>query len=150
MIFDKLENHGNYRGISIELDKAFDYLLETDMNILGTGKHIIDDHTFAACMEYKTKKLALSKNEAHRKYIDVQYVVSGKEKMHVSGIEGLKTTEQYNEENDVIFYENACECEILAESGHFAVFFPEDAHIPGLNYSDESTDVKKVVVKVHV
>jgi len=43
-----------------------------------------------------------------------------------------------------------CECEITAEENYFAVFFPEDAHMPGLNANKTSSDIKKVVVKVHV
>ena len=151
MIFDKIENHNNYRGLSEGLDKAFDYLLATDMENLALGKHVIQgDEIYVACMEYKTKILTLSKNEAHRQYIDVQYVVSGKEKMHVSGIEGLAVVEAYDADKDVIFYEKACECELAVKEGYFTVFFPEDAHMPGLNYADISTEVKKAVVKVHV
>lgn len=151
MIFDKIDNHKNYRGLSRGLDRALDYLLQTELGLLNTGKHNIDgEEIFAVCMEYETKKKALSKNEAHRRYIDVQYIVSGIEVMNSSDINGLKVSEEYDSEKDVVFYENNCECEITARAGCFAVFFPEDAHIPGLNYANEPAKVKKVVVKVHV
>lgn len=151
MIFDKISNHTNYRGILKELDNAFDYLLNTDLNSLENGKHIISgDKLYAVCMEYETKAESLSKNEAHRKYIDVQFIVKGEEKIHISEINGLKVTEEYNENNDVVFYENRPHCTLSAAPGFFAVFFPEDAHMPGINPVSGINRVRKVVVKVHV
>lgn len=151
MIFDKLENHKNYRGINTGLDEAFDYLVKTDLNLLETGRHIIkEEEIYAVCMIYETKAETLSKNEAHKKYIDVQYVVSGVEKLFSSEIKELKVLEEYAAEKDVMFYENKKDCEMLAKPGYFAVFFPEDAHMPGVNCNSSSEKVKKVVVKVHV
>ena len=118
---------------------------------LPLGKHTIDGElVFAVCMEYETKEKTLSKNEAHRKFIDVQYVISGQEKMFASEISGLKESEIYDEEKDVVFYEQKCGCELTVLENNFTVFFPEDAHMPGLNVKDSSSFVKKVVVKVHV
>lgn len=151
MIFDKIENHTNYKGISKGLDIAFDYLTKTDLLSLEKGKHIIQgDEIFAVCMEYETKSEDLSINEAHKKYIDVQYVISGAEKMFSSEIGELKISKDYDEEKDVLFYEKSKDCEMLAKPGYFAVFFPEDAHMPGLNYNSNPSIVKKIVVKVHV
>ncbi len=151
MIFDKIENHMNYRGLSKGLDAAFNYLLQTDLAELETGRHDLDgDKMYAACMVYKTNIKTLSKNEAHRKYIDVQYIVKGNEKMHVSPTNGLKVNEEYDSEKDVVFYEQKSDCVISAGAGCFAVFFPEDAHMPGVNANSVSAEVKKVVVKVHV
>lgn len=151
MIFDKIENYKNYKGLNKGLDAAFDFLINTDLKELPVGKHIINGELlYAVCMEYETKEKTLSKNEAHKKYIDVQYVITGKEKMFTSGINGLRISEEYDEDKDVIFYEQKCECEFNALQDHFAVFFPEDAHMPGLNISGTGSMVKKVVVKVHV
>ena len=151
MIFDKIENHKNYRGINKSIDMAFDYLLDTDLKSLNTGKYVIEeDKIFAVCMEYDTKPIALSKNEAHRKYIDVQYIVSGVENMYVSGLEKLKIDEEYDYEKDAAFYEKKYDCILTAEEENFAVFFPEDAHMPGVDAYNGSKNVKKVVVKVHV
>ena len=151
MIFDKIENHKNYRGLSNGLDAAFDFLLNTDLKELSVGKYVINGESiYATCMEYETKEKTLSKNEAHKKYIDVQYVVSGEEKMFASDINGLKVLEVYDKEKDVIFYEQKYECELTVLKNYFTIFFPEDAHMPGLNVSNSSSMVKKVVVKVHV
>ena len=151
MIYDKIENHRNYRGIGDGIDAALDYLLNADLEGLEPGKHIIDgDKLFAACMEYETKVENLSKNEAHRKYIDVQYIVRGIEKMNASALDGLMVTEEYDDDKDVIFYEHRTDCTFVAGPGCFAVFFPEDAHMPGVCTENGPENVKKVVVKVHV
>jgi YhcH/YjgK/YiaL family protein len=151
MIFDRIENHMNYRGISKGIDTAFDFLLNTNLEALEPGKYLIEgEDVFAVCMEYETKNLNLSKNEAHKKYIDVQYIVSGTEMMNVSAIKDLLKTEEYDEAKDVIFYEHRADCSFAAGSGCFAVFFPEDAHMPGIFTKSGPENVKKVVVKVHV
>ncbi len=151
MIFDKIENHKNYRGINKGIDAAFDYLLTTDLDSLETGKHLFEDERiFAVCMKYETKDESLAKNEAHKKYIDIQYIVSGAEKMIVSGLEGLEIIEEYDEETDVMFFENKNDCEFIAKSGHFAVFFPEDGHAPTLNIDGKTSSNKKIVVKIPV
>ena len=151
MIFDKIENHKSYRGIKDGIDMALDYLLNTDLEELAPGKHIIDgDRIFAACMEYETKVEHLSKNEAHRKYIDIQYIIRGIEKMNVSTLDGLIVKEEYDADKDVVFYEHRTDCTFVAHPGVFAVFFPEDAHMPGVCIEDGPDNVKKVVVKVHV
>ena len=151
MIFDKIENHKNYRGLSVGIDKALDYLINTDLNSLSLGKHLIeDDEVFAVCMEYETKSKILSKNEGHKKYIDVQYIVSGEERMISTEKKELKITEKYDSERDVVFFQNGDECEMKVKAGYFAIFFPGDAHMPGLNIDKDSKKVKKVVVKVHV
>jgi len=151
MIFDKIANQLNYRGLSDELDSALDYLIETDLEALGTGRHDIKgEDIYAVCMKYETKIETLSKNEAHMKYIDVQYVVKGTEKMYISNIKNLQIVQSYDPEKDVIFYEKKFDCAFTAAESCFAVFFPEDAHMPGINPGTESVNVKKVVVKVHV
>ncbi len=151
MIFDKITNHKNYRGLNMGIDTAFDYLLDTDLKSLKTGKYVIEeDKIFAVCMEYDTKTIDFSKNEAHRKFIDVQYIISGIENLYVAGLEKLKIDEVYDDEKDVAFYEKIYDCILTAKAGDFAVFFPGDVHMPGVNAYSDAKHVKKVVVKVHV
>lgn len=151
MIFDKISNAAKYKGISTGLDRALEYLQKEDFSKLQTGTYELDgDKMFAVCSEYETKDISEIRTEAHKKYIDVQYIVSGIEKMYTSEISGLKQLVEYDAYNDITFFENKPECEFTAKKGCFAVFFPWDAHIPCVNDGNKSVKVKKVVVKVHV
>jgi len=88
------------------------------------------------------------KLEAHRKYIDVQYVISGEEQMGYVPLNGQQILEPYKEENDIIFFTGE-KSFIKVSSGMFAIFFPEDVHMPGI-MTKQSLPVKKLVIKVRI
>ncbi len=88
--------------------------------------------------------------EAHDRYFDIQYVVSGKEMFGYVKREGLKEAVPYDSENDLLFFEEPESCgSILPEAGDFAVVPPEDAHKPRC-VAGAAGKVKKIVVKVKV
>lgn len=89
--------------------------------------------------------------EAHREFIDVQMMLSGAEIMLWTPLEGLEATTPYNPATDVGFFDPAPpEAPLMLEMrpGLFVVFFPEDAHMPGLNISEQSQVVRKAVIKL--
>ena len=149
MIKDKLINAKTYYGISKSLDKGFDWLLNQDLANINCGKYQIDgDRVYANIQEYETKLDA--KYESHRKYIDIQYVISGKEKIGVTDINNCETCEVYDLERDLEFFDIIVkeEYQHLSE-GEFLVLFPQDAHKPSIAFGIKSK-VKKVVVKVAI
>jgi YhcH/YjgK/YiaL family protein len=78
MIIDKIENINLYKDINSRISKALDYIINTDLINLEPGKYDIDkENIFALINEYQTKPESEGKLEAHRKYIDVQYVIDG-------------------------------------------------------------------------
>ncbi|MFR1822668.1 MAG: YhcH/YjgK/YiaL family protein [Clostridium saudiense] len=147
MIIDKITNCKFYFGLGEKFEKAFKYLEETDLENLECGKHIIDgDNIFASVGEYYTKNADECLWEAHRKYIDIQYIIQGQENMGYSNISNIETTIEYNSESDVLFGNGNGQF-ITVNQGEFIIFTQEDAHMPSLKV-DESTPVKKVVVKI--
>ena len=82
MIIDKIENSNIYKNFGERITKAFDYIRSTDLKNLQQGKYEIEGkNIFAMISEYQTKPESEGKLEAHKKYIDVQYVISGEERM---------------------------------------------------------------------
>jgi YhcH/YjgK/YiaL family protein len=159
MIIDKIENSHLYRGIGKRIEKAFEYIHNTDLQNIQPGKYEIDGkNIFALVSEYKTKLESEGKLEAHRKYIDVQYVISGEELMGYSPLGNpafaeatagrQQILEPYKEENDIVFFTGE-KSFIKVTSGMFAIFFPEDVHMPGIA-SGKSSSVKKLVIKVRI
>jgi YhcH/YjgK/YiaL family protein len=147
MIIDKLSNSHLYSGLGERINKALTYLKETDFSKMELGKYEIDgDNIFALVNEYKTKDQNDGKLEAHKEYIDVQFVAKGKELMGYAPLENQKVIDEYNEQNDITFF-NGNRSFTLVEEGMFAIFFPNDVHLPGIK-ADEPAYVKKVVVKV--
>ena len=154
MIFDKIENSGIYENISPLIKKAFEYLKQTDFSAMENGKHLVEgDDLFAVVQEYDTKNDSDAKLEAHRKYIDVQYIISGEELIGVRPLIAQTPCKEYDAENDYALYDDTCSF-VKMSPQQFAVLFPHDLHKPGisprdpLGKVDSSIKVKKVVIKV--
>lgn len=147
MIIDKLDNVSSYANMGTNVKKAFEFLKTTDLARLDTGKYPIDDEkVFAIVSEYETKELEKGLWEAHQKYIDIQYIISGQEKIGYGPIDEMKVKEEYNEQNDILFLSGQGDFFTVKE-GMFAIFAPNDAHMPGIQV-DGIQNVKKLVVKV--
>jgi YhcH/YjgK/YiaL family protein len=149
MIFDKIENSVIYENISPLIKKAFDYLKQTDFSKMENGKHTVDgENLFAMLQEYDTKNDGDAKLEAHRKYIDMQYVIWGEELIGVCPLIDQTPCKDYDAENDYALYDDTCSF-VKINPRQFAVLFPQDLHKPGIKV-DGSIKVKKVVMKVRV
>ena len=152
MVSDSLENLWKYSHIIPFSTEIKNYLDTNDISSLSEGKYeIAGKSVFILIQEYYTKAGSEKFPESHKKYIDIQIVLDGKEYIGYSPISFLKVKDPYNEENDVMFYENdsADSSVVLVQKKHFCVFFPEDGHKPGLHIT-EAQSVKKAVIKVTV
>jgi YhcH/YjgK/YiaL family protein len=151
MIADTLAQHRLYSGLSPRFAAAFRFL-ETLPADVAPGRHEIDgDNCFALVQAYPTKPLAQARFEAHRKYIDIQFIQSGREAMLWSPLAALtETTTPYAEVKDVAFFATPSRFSTTnLQAGEFVIFFPSDGHAPGLEYSGRS-EVRKAVIKVRV
>lgn len=148
MIIDDIKNAGFYENVHPDFAKAFEFILTSDFSKLEDGKYEIKgDDIFAIVQQYKTKDKEEAILEAHKKYIDIQYISSGVELIGVSMLD--KQTPVVSEsEKDLAFYEGESSF-IKLKKGMFAIFFPHDLHMPGIK-QDQSIAVKKVVLKVKV
>lgn len=149
MIFDAIENVEIYSGLGEKFKTAFEFIKSTDLKSLEDGKIEIDgENIFAIMQKYETKDSDNAKWEAHRKYIDIQYMISGAENMGFVLADYLEVLEKYNEEEDVELLKGLGDF-VQVNEGEFVVFFPDDAHMPGLKIK-ESEKIHKVVVKIKI
>lgn len=149
MIIDKLSNTHLYSSLGERITKALAYLKQTDFSKLELGNYEIDgDNIFALVNEYNTKAESDGKLEAHKEYIDVQFVAKGSELMGYAPFENQKVINEYNEQNDIAFFDGEKSL-IKVDEGMFAIFFPTDLHMPGIKVNN-SEYVKKIVIKVKV
>lgn len=112
--------------------------------------HVLNPRVKAIVSEYETRKVNENGFEAHRKFIDIQYVLQGVEKVCCLPTDTLQETIPYKEEKDAAFYTSDRKpIEMVIGNGCFAVFYPQDGHMPCL-CADEPMKVKKVVVKVEI
>ena len=150
MIYDKINNLSTYKNLSKDIYEGLAFLAAMKPEI-ETGIHMINPRVRAIVSEYETKEQNELGYEAHREYIDIQYLISGEEKICCVPLEYLKEKAAYNAEKDAAFYEEADvkPQELLLGNGYFAILYPQDGHMPQLCVK-APTAVKKVVVKVKI
>ncbi|MDD5697592.1 MAG: YhcH/YjgK/YiaL family protein [Victivallaceae bacterium] len=105
---------------------------------------------FALVQAYDTRELSTGKLEAHRKFIDIQTLLAGSERMFYGAGNVLEPCADYNADNDAAFYRYAPErtVEYVLTPGVFTVFFPGEGHMPGIALLSGSAPVKKTVIKI--
>lgn len=149
MIIDVLENAKNYYGLGERIERALKFLEESDLETLECGIYYIDDeNVYASVQQYETKSKEEKRWEAHKNYIDIQYIVKGEEVMGYTNVGNLTTTIEYSADKDVLFG-TAQGGFLEAKEGTFMMFMSQDAHMPGVTLN-ETTTVKKVVMKILV
>ena len=148
MITDRLLNAHLYFGLSQGIAEAFRFLQSGAYRPLPEGRHQIDgDRLFAIVQSSQTKPAEECAWEAHRKYIDVQFLAEGVVDMGYANIEGLSVKTPYDETSDIEWLDGDGSFFTL-QSGSFAVFFPQDAHIPHRAVENKLGLIRKVVMKV--
>ncbi len=149
MIKDNILNSDRYFHLSEGIKKGLEWICCTNLDELQDGRYEINgDNLYASIQTYETKEDA--KYEAHRKYIDIQFIISGSEKIGVININNCKTVIEYDSKKDIEFYDNLVKDNyIVLSKGDFAILYPDDAHKPSISDNEKQT-VKKLVIKVAV
>lgn len=149
MIIDKLENTELYSGLGERIFKALLFLKTNTFPEMKDGRYEIDgSNIYATISRYQTKPVENGKWESHRKYIDVQFVAEGEEKIGYSYIERMKVIKKYDDEKDIQFLEGAGDF-ITVNKNAFVILYPSDVHMPGIQIN-EAVKILKVVVKVKI
>jgi len=132
-------------------DKAFIFLKENDLAKLELKRYDIDgNNLYAPVSEYLTKNEVDARYEAHKAFIDIQYVVSGRELIGIAPLSDTKDIlEQYDPARDIMFMTVNEIKNVPATPDNFFIFFPGDVHRPGLK-DGENSPVRKIVVKVKI
>lgn len=147
MIIDNIGNAKQYYGLSKNIQTALEFLQNMDSNQLVNGKNDIDgDALFLFFYEYDTRYKDEGVLEAHKKYLDLQYIVDGKELIGYKNIRGLKPIDEYCEDKDIYFFEGECDF-IEITKDMFIILYPEDGHMPCIS-KGKSNKVKKIVAKI--
>lgn len=149
MITDTIDNIDLYIKLGSRINKAITFLKTSDFSTMPVGKYQVEnEEIFALVNEYETKDKADCEVEAHRKYIDIQYMVRGTELFGYCPLTTQLPVTEYNPEKDVAFYSEDVSY-IKLEAGMFIMFYPTDLHQPEVR-AFEPMMVKKVVMKIMV
>lgn len=151
MIFAKISDAADYRGISPLLDKALDYLNEDFLGSVGTeSTHMDGDRLYATLNVFDTLPEEETFFESHKRYLDIHVPLSGVERMDIAHPEDLDLNEaKGNEANDFYVYDGDARAKqtVILKPGTFLVAFPSDAHRVKMQAGEKSA-VNKVVFKI--
>ena len=132
-----------------KLARALEIIEDLDWETVECGRYDVDDELYYMVQEYETKFPEEARYEAHEKYVDIQYIVKGVERMEFAETSKLKVTEKYNPEKDVkVLKEPKVIDASIVEEGDYRIFYPEDAHRPGLCVNNTPSKVKKILAKI--
>ena len=128
-------------------DEAFAFLQSHDLKTLAKGRYPIDSNfVYATVTEDPSKDFDKTSWESHRRYVDLQYVIDGEEKIGVFPVVKAQLIKPYDEGRDVANY--AADGPLQSATPVvFFLFFPTDAHRPNITPGGNKV-VKKIVVKV--
>ena len=149
MIVDLLEHAADYAAMSERIGAGFEFLRKTDWQAMEPGRYgILGDDVFAIVSVAVNQPAEQPLFEAHRAFIDIQFVAEGEEKMGYAAVGSLTPASEYHADKDYQLFHGQGD-EIIVRSGMFALFAPQDGHMPGLP-AGMGGIVKKAVVKVRV
>lgn len=148
MILDVLENAQRYVALNKGFAAAFEFLMRPDLNELPVGTYRIDgDRVYAMVAKDPGRRREDALLETHERYIDIQLVLAGTDDMGWKPKSSCsRPTAEYNPESDAQLFADEPDAWLSTAAGAFAIFFPEDAHMPLIS----SGIPHKVIAKVAV
>lgn len=150
MIFDHVANISSYKSLGQRINQAFEFIQTTDFSKYPKGKHEIDgDKLFFLVNEYETKTVHNNILESHRKYIDLQYMISGNEIINFEVFVNQIVNKEYDETGDYSLFVGQESNKICLSQGMCAMFFPNDLHMPGFALTN-AEQIRKIVVKIKI
>ena len=150
MIYDEIIHAETYTGISDNVDNALKLLGSIDISKLSQGRNEIDgDNLFIMMFDYETIDASDAVYEAHKRYIDIQLVVKGKEVIRCYPKSLPTVVKPYDEEADVELYSLNDGLDVVLKPGVFVMLMPEEVHAPKITGAEQS-DVTKIVVKIKI
>ncbi len=152
MILDTLSRNGVVRQWLPDTAAGFDFLLRSATPDLAEGRHAIDgERVFALVQRYTTHEVEKSLPEAHRRYLDIQYMIAGRETVYWTPLtEAGAVAEPYAEPRDIEFFEHSAMARrVDLMTGSFCLLLPDDVHQPCCR-CEMPEAVHKVVVKVRL
>ena len=131
-------------------EQAYQFLISFDPSQYEDGRIELGNNMYVNIESYNTQIRSERRYEAHRKYIDIQYMIQGEEIITVAPVSNLKVIDSYNESRDIEFYEgNLTGMDYSLRSGEFLILKPGEGHMPCVALNGKQ-QVRKAVVKVPV
>jgi len=149
MIFDRIENRNSYH-LQSDIYMALNYLAKLNYDCIPSARVSIDgSRIFADPVSLISKPLEECKFEAHRRFIDLHYILSGTEGISTANVMNLTSINSFDETADIGFFHGKEDGTYFLTPGCFMVCWPQDAHRVAM-MRDSPAKIKKIVVKIKI
>jgi len=150
MILCPLADFPRYASLHPAFPRIAEALARLDLDTLPEGRTELagGDLFVLASPVARTRPAAEAQLEVHRRFVDVQVILRGTDRMGWAPLAACRDEAQaYDPERDIAFFHDAPAACVDVPAGHLAVFFPEDAHAPLIGGGET---VHKLVFKARV
>jgi YhcH/YjgK/YiaL family protein len=145
MIISSVKNYNSVIKYFPQLNVIFDFINNSITKNIKEGRYKLDFGIYAIVQNSQPKPRCEQLLETHKKYIDLQYIISGRDKIGWKFLDkSFVIATKYNKKNDMTFFKTKPDFFITLKKDDFAIFFSEDAHSPLCG----KISVKKCVFKI--
>jgi len=148
MITDNLKNCEKYFSLNENFKAIFEAVKTLDETYAGKRVTIEDGVAWVNTSRVEKAPEGKRVSEAHKKFIDIHFVLRGKETFGYANIDDITATTEYNDEKDYFFLEGDM-MEITLHEGDFCIVYPQDAHMPIMRKECED-DLIRCVAKIRL
>ena len=149
VIINKLQHAERYYSMHPRFEKAFAFLRQEGLAELAADRYEIDgDRLFCMVSKGLGRSRSEAKLEAHRKYVDIQYVIAGADEMGFKPTANCKSIDtEYDADKDIGFFKDQPDSWTPVPAGSFVIFLPQDAHAPLVSSGEIHKAVSKIAVE---
>ncbi len=149
MIYDSIRNIELYRGINDRIYKVLTFIRDTDFSAWDKEQYELEKDTIKILVkEYQTNEENITP-ETHEKFIDIQYLITGRELISVGRRDKMREIVTADPEHDIWFYHGDT-FPLILQDDLFMIFWPEDAHAPGISINGQKEFCRKVIGKIRI
>lgn len=149
MVFGNIRDLKDYGYLKAEVLKCFEYAKNHDLLSYEKGSHEIDgDNLFVNIVEYETTTPENRFWEAHKKYLDLHFMLKGPEQIDVNFIDNMEQKE-FVDKDDFLPLEGEANSHVVLTEGDFLLCYPKDAHRTAVQVNTPAV-IKKAIFKIKI
>jgi biofilm protein TabA len=150
MICCPLSDAGRYAALHPLFHAAFTHAADAELAGRDPGRYELGGGLYVNLGVGDTEPANERRFESHHRYIDIQVLLSGPERIQWAWTSELAVTQAYDDEADIAFHAEPPRIagELVLQAHELAIFYPEHAHRPCCNVGDDAVPFRKLVFKV--
>ena len=149
MVFGNIRDLKDYGYLEAEVLKCFEYAKNHDLLSYEKGSHEIEgDNLFVNIVEYETTTPENRFWEAHKKYLDLHFMLKGPEQIDVNFIDNMEQKE-FVDKDDFLPLEGEANSHVVLTEGDFLLCYPKDAHRTAVQVTTPAV-IKKAIFKIKI